>query len=228
MASRILGMGDVLTLIEQAEKAFDADQAEEMAGKLRPGEDFTLEDFLAQMQAVRKMGSMSKLLGMLPGMGQMREQIDNIDEREIDRVTAIIQSMTPAERARPEDPQRLAPGAHRPRARARTVSDVNSLVDRFFEAQKMMRQLACGGGHARDARACPGMGRRRQEVQGQGAGQAGKKGGKSAVGQPGQARAAGARRRPPAQAGDGAPRRPAGGLRAARRAQGPARRPTPR
>ena len=98
MASRILGMGDVLTLIEQAEKAFDKDQAEEMAGKFGRGEDFTFEDFLAQMESVRKMGSMSKLLGMLPGMGAMREQIENIDEREIDRTTAIIKSMTPEER----------------------------------------------------------------------------------------------------------------------------------
>src|SRR6188474_448282 len=98
MASRILGMGDVLTLIEQAEKAFDKDQAEEMAGKFGRGEDFTFEDFLAQMESVRKMGSMSKLLGMLPGMGAMREQIENIDEREVDRTTAIIKSMTPEER----------------------------------------------------------------------------------------------------------------------------------
>src|SRR3954452_9228246 len=145
MASRILGMGDVLTLIEQAEKAFDKDQAEEMAGKFGRGEDFTFEDFMAQMESVRKMGSMSKLLGMLPGMGQMREQIENIDEREIDRTTAIIKSMTPQERRNHKilnasRRQRIAQGS------GRTVSDVNGLVERFTEAQKMMRQLAAGGG----------------------------------------------------------------------------------
>ena len=150
MASRILGMGDVLTLIEQAEKAFDKDQAEEMAGKFGRGEDFTFEDFLAQMESVRKMGSMSKLLGMLPGMGAMREQIENIDEREIDRVTAIIKSMTPEERR----DHKILNGSRRQRiarGSGREVSDVNGLVERFTEAQKMMRQLAAGGGHARDA-----------------------------------------------------------------------------
>jgi signal recognition particle subunit SRP54 len=145
MASRILGMGDVLTLIEQAEKAFDKDQAEEMAGKFGRGEDFTFEDFLAQMESVRKMGSMSKLLGMLPGMGAMREQIENIDEREVDRTTAIIKSMTPEERRNHKvlnasRRQRIARGS------GRTVADVNGLVERFTEAQKMMKQLAAGGG----------------------------------------------------------------------------------
>jgi signal recognition particle subunit SRP54 len=144
MASRILGMGDVLTLIEQAEKAFDQGQAEDMAAKLGRGDDFTFEDFLAQMESVRKMGSMSKLLGMLPGMGAMREQIENIDEREVDRTTAIIHSMTPQERRNHKilnasRRQRIARGA------GRTVADVNSLVERFTEAQKMLRQLAAGG-----------------------------------------------------------------------------------
>ncbi len=160
MASRILGMGDVLTLIEQAEKAFDKGQAEEMAGKFGRGEDFTFEDFLAQMESVRKMGSMSKLLGMLPGMGAMREQIENIDEREIDRTTAIIKSMTPEERRN----HKILNGSRRQRiarGSGRTVSDVNGLVERFTEAQKMMRQLAAerrDAGHARDA-GMPGMGR---------------------------------------------------------------------
>jgi signal recognition particle subunit SRP54 len=145
MASRILGMGDVLTLIEQAEKAFDKGQAEEMAGKFARGDDFTFEDFLAQMESVRKMGSMSKLLGMLPGMGAMRDQIENIDERELDRTTAIIKSMTPEERRNHKilnasRRQRIARGS------GRSVSDVNGLVERFTDAQKMMRQLASGGG----------------------------------------------------------------------------------
>jgi signal recognition particle subunit SRP54 len=146
MASRILDMGDVMTLIEQAEKAFDQEQALKAAQKLSgQGGDFTLDDFLEQMQQVRKLGSMSKILGMLPGMGQMRDQIENFDEREIDRIQAIIQSMTPAERANPK----LIDGSRRARiakGSGRQVSDVNSLVDRFFEARKMMLQFAKGGG----------------------------------------------------------------------------------
>ena len=103
MASRILDMGDMLTLIEQAEKTFDQEQAAKAAGKLMgQGGEFTLDDFLAQMQQVRKLGSMSKIMGMLPGMGQFRDQLENFDEREIDRIQAIIQSMTPAERANPK------------------------------------------------------------------------------------------------------------------------------
>ncbi len=144
MASRILGMGDVMTLIEQAERAFDQKQAEQMATKFQTGQDFTLEDFLSQMQAVRRMGSFSKLLGMLPGMGQFREQIDNLDERELDRVAAIIQSMTPAERRDPK----ILNGSRRARiarGSGTQVSDVNGLVERFSEAQKMMKQLAGGG-----------------------------------------------------------------------------------
>jgi signal recognition particle subunit SRP54 len=159
MASRILGMGDVLTLIEQAEKAFDKGQAEDMAAKIGRGDEFTFEDFLAQMESVRKMGSMSKLLGMLPGMGAMREQIENLDEREVDRTTAIIHSMTPQERRNHKilnasRRQRIARGA------GRTVADVNSLVERFTEAQKMMRQLAAGGlGGMPGMAGIPGMGR---------------------------------------------------------------------
>ena len=113
MASRILGMGDVLTLIEQAEKSFDQATAERMAGKMMDGKDFDLEDFLEQMQQVKKMGSITSLLGMLPGMGQMKEALAQVDDRDIDRIAAIIQSMTPQERREPEAPQRLAPAAHR-------------------------------------------------------------------------------------------------------------------
>ena len=103
MASRILGMGDMLTLIEQAEKAFDADQAMAAAEKLQGGgKSFTLDDFLEQMQAVRKMGSLSKIFGMIPGMGDFKEQIASIDDKDIDRIQAIILSMTPAERADPK------------------------------------------------------------------------------------------------------------------------------
>ena len=144
MASRILDMGDVLTLIEQAEKTFDQDQALKAAEKLSGrGGEFTLDDFLEQMQQVRKLGSMQKIMGMLPGMGQFREQLENFDEREIDRIQAIIQSMTPAERANPK----MIDGSRRARiarGSGRQVSDVNSLVDRFFEARKMMMQFASG------------------------------------------------------------------------------------
>ncbi len=145
MASRILDMGDVLTLIEQAEKAFEADQAEEMARKFGAGEDFTFDDFLQQMQGLRKMGSMKKMLGMLPGMGEMREQLENFDEREIDRIEAIVRSMTPQERYQPK----VLNGSRRARiakGSGVTVTEVNQLVERFADAQKMMRQLRNGGG----------------------------------------------------------------------------------
>jgi signal recognition particle subunit SRP54 len=143
MASRILDMGDLLTLIEQAEKTFDADQAAEAAAKLGKGE-FTLEDFLQQMQQIRKMGSMTKMLGMLPGMGQFREQLEGFDEREIDRIQAIILSMTPAERANPK----MIDGSRRSRiakGSGRSVSDVNGLIERFYDARTMMEQVARGG-----------------------------------------------------------------------------------
>ncbi|MFP5345653.1 MAG: signal recognition particle protein [Actinomycetes bacterium] len=144
MASRILDMGDVLTLIEQAEKAFDAEQAADLATRFVEGEDFTLDDFLTQMQAVRKMGSLKKMLGMLPGMGEMREQLENFDEREIDRVEAIVRSMTPGERRAPK----IINGSRRSRiakGSGVTVTDVNQLLDRFADAQKMMRQMRKGG-----------------------------------------------------------------------------------
>jgi signal recognition particle subunit SRP54 len=145
MASRILDMGDVLTLIEQAEKAFDAEQAEQMAAKLAADEDFTLEDFLVQMAALKNMGSLKKMLGMLPGMGELREQLESFDEREMDRIEAIIRSMTPLERRQP----RVLNGSRRQRiARGAgvLVNDVNQLLERFGEAQKMMRQLRKGLG----------------------------------------------------------------------------------
>ena len=109
MASRILDMGDMLTLIEQAEKTFDQEQALKAAQKLTgQGGEFTLDDFLEQMQQVRKLGSLSKIMGMLPGMGQFRDQLENFDEREIDRIQAIIQSMTAGRAGQPEADRRLA------------------------------------------------------------------------------------------------------------------------
>ncbi|MCC2335317.1 signal recognition particle protein [Cellulomonas wangsupingiae] len=145
MASRILDMGDVLTLIEQAEKAFDADEAEKMAGKLVSGQDFTLEDFLVQMQQLKNMGSIKKMFGMLPGMGQMREALENFDEREVDRIEAIIRSMTPGERQNPK----IINGSRRARiarGSGTTTSEINQLLERFEGARKMMRQMAKGGG----------------------------------------------------------------------------------
>ena len=145
MASRILDMGDMLTLIEQAEKAFDAQETERMAAKMSKGEDFTLDDFLKQMQSIKKMGSLGKIMGMLPGMGEMKAQLDQIDDREIDRIAAIIQSMTPAER----HDVKVLNGSRRARiakGSGVTVTEVNSLVDRFVAAQKMMKQMGKGGG----------------------------------------------------------------------------------
>jgi signal recognition particle subunit SRP54 len=150
MASRILGMGDVLTLIEQAEKHFDQAEAERMAQKLAAGNQFTLEDFLDQLQAIRRMGPIGNLLGMMPGMGQMKDAISQIDDRDLDRTAAIIRGMTPAERENPK----IINGSRRLRianGSGVTVSEINQLVDRFFEARKMMGQLGGMG--------LPGMGR---------------------------------------------------------------------
>ena len=140
MASRILGMGDVLTLIEQAEQHFDQAQAEKAAAKIGSGE-LTLEDFLEQMLAVRKMGPIANLLGMLPGAGQMKDALAQVDEKSIDRLQAIIRGMTPAER---NDPKiinasrrlRIAKGS------GVQVREVNDLVNRFYDAKKMMQQMA--------------------------------------------------------------------------------------
>ncbi len=143
MASRILDMGDLMSLIEQAERTFDAETAERFSQKVADGEDFTLDDFLEQMQAVKKMGSLGKLLGMLPGMGEMKAQLDQVDERELDRVAAIIQSMTPAER----NDSKILNGSRRARIAAGSgtkVADVNNLIDRFAQAQKMMKQMGKG------------------------------------------------------------------------------------
>ena len=140
MASRILGMGDVLSLIEQAEQVFDAEKAEEAAVKIGSGE-LTLEDFLEQMLTIRKMGPIGNLQGMLPGAGQMKDALAEVDDSHLDRVQAIIRGMTPQERADPKIINasrrlRIANGS------GVSVSEVNQLVDRFFEARKMMSQMA--------------------------------------------------------------------------------------
>ncbi|MEO0027866.1 MAG: hypothetical protein RL716_1197 [Actinomycetota bacterium] len=143
MASRILDMGDILTLIEQTQKNFDEAEARAMAEKIAK-DSFTLEDFMDQMQQLRKMGSLKSMLAMMPGAGQMRAQLDNFDEREIDRTEAIIRSMTPAERRQPK----ILNGSRRARiakGSGMTVTDVNSLVNRFEQASKMMKTVAKGG-----------------------------------------------------------------------------------
>ena len=143
MASRILDMGDILTLIEQAQKQFDEVEAQKMAEKIAKSE-FTLEDFMDQMQQLRKMGSIKNMLAMMPGAGKMRDQLDTFDEREIDRTEAIIRSMTPAERRQPK----ILNGSRRMRiakGSGMTVTDVNSLVNRFEQAAKMMKTMQKGG-----------------------------------------------------------------------------------
>ncbi|HET7509813.1 MAG TPA: signal recognition particle protein, partial [Solirubrobacterales bacterium] len=143
MAQRILGMGDVLSLIEKAEQQVDEDEAEAMQEKMRR-DQFTLEDFLTQMKQVRKMGPLSGIIGMLPGMGAMK-QLKNapIDEGELDRVEAIILSMTPQERAHPG----LINGSRRKRIAAGSgtkVQNVNQLVKQFDQMKVMMKSMANG------------------------------------------------------------------------------------
>src|SRR5690606_41274972 len=127
-----------------AEKAFDEKQAAEMGRKLSGEDDFTLQDFMDYMRQLKQLGSMKKMLGMLPGMGQLRDQLENFDEREIDRVEAMINSMTPAERANPK----IINGSRRSRiARGSgvTVTDVNGQLQRFDQAETKERSLArCG------------------------------------------------------------------------------------
>jgi signal recognition particle subunit SRP54 len=139
MASRILDLGDILTLIEQAQKNFDEEEAKKVAEKFAT-DTFTLEDFLAQMQQIKNMGSIKNMLGMLPGMKGMRQQL----ESEITRTEAIIYSMTPAERRTPK----VLNGSRRvriARGSGTSVTEVNSLVNRFEQAAKMMKTVAKGG-----------------------------------------------------------------------------------
>ena len=143
MASRILDLGDILTLIEQAQKTFDEDEARKIAEKFAT-DTFTLEDFLGQMQQLKNMGSIKSMLGMLPGAKGMRQQLDNFDESEITRTEAIIYSMTSAERRAPK----VLNGSRRvriARGSGSTVTEVNALVNRFEQAAKMMKTVARGG-----------------------------------------------------------------------------------
>lgn len=162
MAQRILGMGDVATLAEQAKRALDEKSAARLEEKFVSGEEFTFDDFLEQLQAMKKMGSMSKLLGMLPGMpgaqgAQLKKQIESIDDTETDRAAAIIQSMTPLERSNPK----IINGSRRLRiaqGSGNEVSSVNRLLERFAGAQKAMKQMKnIRPGSAGAAGALPGM-----------------------------------------------------------------------
>ena len=144
MASRILGMGDVASLAEQAKKAMSSETAAKLEEKFASGEDFTFTDFLSQLEAMKNMGSMSKLMGLLPGAGQMKKQIENFDEGELVRTRAIIESMTPLERNNPK----VLNGSRRARisrGSGRAISEINSLVERFSQAQKVMKQMRSGG-----------------------------------------------------------------------------------
>lgn len=145
MASRILGMGDILTLIEEAERTMDADVVNATANRLMQGQ-FTLDDFLSQLQQVRKMGSLGNLMKMMPGMTkEVRQAASSVDDRDLNRVEAIIRSMTPAERSNPA----IIDGSRRTRianGSGTTVPAVNQLLNQFREMQKMMKQMASGGG----------------------------------------------------------------------------------
>ena len=171
MASRILGMGDLLTLIEQAEGAFDAEQSAKAAAKMSSGE-LSLEDFLEQMLAIRKMGPIGNILGMLPGAnaGQMKDALAQVDDRHLDRLQAIIRGMTPGERSDPK----IINGSRRLRianGSGVAVSEVNDLVTRFFEARKMMKQMAGQfgiGGRQQSATKKQAKARKGKKVKGRG------------------------------------------------------------
>ncbi|HUA75890.1 MAG TPA: signal recognition particle protein [Solirubrobacteraceae bacterium] len=142
MAQRILGMGDVMTLIEQAERQFDHDEAAELERKLRRNE-FDLEDFLGQLKSIRKMGPLTNLLGMIPGLAGHQLSQMKVDERELDRIQAIILSMTPEERRRPE----LIKGSRRLRiakGSGTNVQAVSRLIKQFGQTRKIMRQVGRG------------------------------------------------------------------------------------
>src|ERR1700742_153743 len=143
MAQRILGMGDVMSLIEQAERQFDQDDALELERKLRRNE-FDLDDFLGQLKSIRKMGPLTNLLGMIPGLAGHQLSQMKVDERELDRIQAIILSMTPEERRRPE----LIKGSRRLRiakGSGTNVQAVNQLVKQFSQMRKVMKQIGKGG-----------------------------------------------------------------------------------
>jgi signal recognition particle subunit SRP54 len=148
VVSRLLGMGDVLSLIEKAEAAIDVEDAEKLERKLRANE-FTLEDFRDQLRTIRKMGPLESILGMLPGMGQLKQLTQNKpDDKQLDRIEAIINSMTPTERRR----QDIINGSRRKRiarGSGTTVEEVNRLLKQFVQMRKMLKQLGAMQGAGR-------------------------------------------------------------------------------
>jgi signal recognition particle subunit SRP54 len=149
MASRILDLGDVLSLIEQAEKAFDSSQAEAMASRLMSGDGLTLEDFVEQLAMLRKLGPIQNVLGMIPGAAKNREAMSRVNDHDLDRAEAIVRSMTPEERRNPK----IINGSRRLRianGSGVAIGEVSQLVTNFFEGQRQMRAMMGGG--------VPGMG----------------------------------------------------------------------
>ena len=144
MAARILGMGDVLSLVEEARKAVDVDEAKKLADKFRKGKGFDLEDFKQQLQQMKKMGGISALVDKLPAQMAQAAQGQQFDERQLNRTEGIINSMTPLERAKPDllkasRKRRIATGA------GVSVQEVNRLLSQFEQMQKMMKQMQKGG-----------------------------------------------------------------------------------
>ncbi|OZG50672.1 signal recognition particle protein [Bombiscardovia coagulans] len=176
MASRILDMGDILTLIEQAQKEFDEEESRKAAAKMAEG-SYGLDDFMDQLQQIQKLGSLKSILGMIPGMAQHRKELEQFDETEIDRTQAIIRSMTPEERRDPK----IIDGSRRARiayGSGTTVSAVNSLLQRFEQASKMMKRMTNG---VRQIPGMPGFGGSKTNKKGR---KGNKKKGKSRSGNP--------------------------------------------
>jgi len=156
MASRILGMGDIASLAESAKRAMPEEASKKLEDKFNKGEEFTFEDFLSQLEAMKNMGSMSKLLGLLPNAAGLKKQLNNFDDTELVRTRAIIESMTPLERSNPK----VLNGSRRARisrGSGRNISEINSLVERFAQAQKVMKQMR-GGKMPAGLGSLPGMG----------------------------------------------------------------------
>jgi len=156
MASRILGMGDVLSLIEEVERKVDKSKAQQLAKKVQKGKGFDLQDFKEQLEQMRNMGGMMSLMDKLPGMGNMQAQIkDKANDKQFNQMEAIINSMTPAERAKPE----IIKGSRKRRIAAGSgtqIQDVNRLLKQFTQMQKMMKKMS-GGGMKKMMRQMKGM-----------------------------------------------------------------------
>ena len=164
MATRILDMGDVLTLIEQAEKAFDADQAADMATRMMSGEGITLEDFVGQLGMLRKLGPIQNILGMMPGAAKNKELLSKVNDSDLTRIEAIVRSMTPGERQNPK----MINGSRRLRiakGSGTAVGEVSQLVTNFFEAQKQMKALFSNGMPGMPGMMGGGAGRRSARAQ---------------------------------------------------------------